>query len=209
MLDEDKGPQGPGVVSRWDSPPFPDPLGPCPGPWPAEPSESLRHDIRTLLLPVPTPPPPTFLGKPGHARAGVAPGQRAVAVVPALSSNSHILTGCRAQAELFSKHKRYGLAFPVPSRKSGSSVCAASVTCSAAVALTKPCAYSPWYLVDLVTPDACPCFLSVGNNGFCWSCTLVARNPGRFCAHQDRRPYPLSCAACSAFMTRGVRACVL
>lgn len=207
MPDENKGPQGPGV-SRWDSPPFPDRLGPCPGPWPAEPSESLCRDIRTLLLPD-HPPPPTFLGKPGHARAGVAPGRRAVAVVPALSSNSHILTGCRAQAELFSKHKRYGLAFPAPSRKSGSSVCAASVTCSAAVALTKPCAHSPWYLVDLVTPDACPCSLSVRNNGFCWSCTLAARNPGRFCAHQDRRPRPLSRAACSAFMTGGVRACVL
>lgn len=192
-----------------DGTPHPSQTVSAPALGPGQPSPPSPCAVTSALCSCQTPPPPTFLGKPGHARAGVAPGRRAVAVVPALSSNSHILTGCRAQAELFSKHKRYGLAFPAPSRKSGSSVCAASVTCSAAVALTKPCAHSPWYLVDLVTPDACPCSLSVRNNGFCWSCTLAARNPGRFCAHQDRRPRPLSRAACSAFMTGGVRACVL
>lgn len=52
MPDEDKSPRGSGG-SRWDSPPLLDCLGPCPGPWPAKPAKFLRHDIRTLVLPVP------------------------------------------------------------------------------------------------------------------------------------------------------------
>lgn len=103
-------------------------------------------------------PPPAFLRKPGHARAGVAPGQRVVAVVPVLSSNSHILTGCRAQAGLFSKHKRYGLAFSAPSGKSGSNICAAWVTCSAAVALTSPVLilHGTWWTLSHLTLSMLP-----------------------------------------------------
>lgn len=84
-------PEGP----RWDSPPLLDCLQ-KPLPWSLanKPAKFLRHDIRTLVLPVPT---SSSGNQAAHRRLGW-PGAEVVAVVPVLSSNSHILTGCRAQA---------------------------------------------------------------------------------------------------------------
>ena len=102
--------------------------------------------------------------------------------MPTPASNSHVLTGCRAQAGVSSKHKRYGLAFCAPSRESDSYVCPALVVCSTAVTLTKPCAHSPRHLVNLVTPEASLCLLLLKVTD------SVCHAHWHFFAHEDKWP---------------------
>lgn len=157
--------------------------GPALGPGQAEPTESLclPYTMTSALCSCQSPSPPAFLSKPGHAWPSVASGQRAVAVMPAPGSNSHVLTGRRAQAGVPLKHKRHGLAFSAPSRESGI-VCPASLVCSTAVTLTKPCAHSSWHLVNLGTPEASPRLLLLKVTD------SVCHAHWHFFAHEDKRP---------------------